>query len=694
MELEEHFVYKSKKDRSIITEFLKEDKMDVDAARKRTFEQVVDDEKENTREVFNGTVTKETSGKKVSESVEEQSYSKKAVNGYEETKESSSKKIKSTSVEASSVAELGVISEQEQILQSESSKSKSKSSASLSIEETSTSSFSSKSEKESVSSSAKKTEESILSVSTSVEETKVKANTKSKESAMIVGVSVETEQSASSTSTKESKSSLITSVETEESQERTKGLGLSVETSEGKVEEVPEECRLEPQGLDDGGDVPQDTTDSAPTSLCNDSGFLESSMLESSLFQANESLLESALEDSTVSTTTSGKAEDSAKVSTESDTEVKAKTLKEESQVEESVLSESETSEATSAVQKSEASEAKESKESVTSTTKVTQEKESSHVKEVTEDTSAEATTLTTTAEQLQAKVEEETIKTERTSISQETSRADETTELTSAGDITGLLDEKPDPTTVVEEEVVAVAEDQQEQRARWVDQITTRTETLTMEGEGKKVDELKAKDETAVAVEKQEEQAELSTASMEVSESSVDAESLVGRQASVVDELPVTQDEVAATKLESPGKQEGGHQSRLEVDEGLSAQNVLGLERTPTPIFEDVESSVDSAQQAGVAKEENLAVKAEVDTEETKKAGKAEDELKISAEASVSEGEGLSAPRIASVPDDVSVVLGQAIRLVSQVQGETTYFVGHLLFCRLWCFVFNVSFC
>lgn len=730
MELEEHFVYKPKKDSSIITEYLREDKMDVDEVRKRTFEQAVDDDKENSQEVLNGTVSKESSGKKLSMSVEEQSYSKSAVNGYEETKKSSSKKTKSTSEESLSAVELGAVSEQEQTLQLESSESKYSASR---VEKTSKSSVSSTSEKELVSSSSKKTEESILSVSTSVEETQVKSKTKSKESAMIVGV--ETEESASFRSKKESKSSLRTSVETEESEAKSKGLNLSIETSETetsskstkqaaksliasveteegkqeadkavlsaeatsettrkeatdggeltaevKVEEVPEECRMEPQGVEDGaGDIPQDMTDSAPTSLCNDSGFMESSMLESSLLQADESMLESAKEESPVRTATPEVTADKAKVSAEKGTKAKAETLKEESHVEEIVVSDaSETSELRSGVQEPAIPDVKENKESVTATTKIAQEKEASYVKEVTEETSADAVSATTTtAEQARVEEREETIKMEKTSVSQALSRADETTELTSAGDITGLLDEKPDPMTVVEEEVVAVAEDQQEQRARWVDQITTRAETLIIEGEGKKVDELKAKDESASATEKHEDKPELSTASTEVSESSVDAESLVARQPSVVDDLPEVQAEVAASKQESSEKQTKGHQERLEVDEGLSAQNVLGLQRMPTPIFEDVESSVDSVKPVGketaaAAKEEDLTVKAEVDTEETKKAGKTEDELKLSAEASVSEGEGVSAPRIVSVPDDVSVMLGQAIRLVSQVQGKT----------------------
>ena len=247
-------------------------------------------------------------------------------------------------------------------------------------------------------------------------------------------------------------------------------------------------------------------------------------------------------------------------------------------------------------------------------------------------------------------------------------SHADETTELTSGGDITGLLDEKPDPVTMLEEEEVAVAEDQQEQRARWVDQITTRTETLTMEGEGKKVDELKAKDEIAIAAEKHEYKPELSTTSTEISESCVDAESLVARQGSVVDELPIAQADLAATNLEGSKKQIGGHQTRLEVDEGLSAQNILGLERAPTPNFEDIESSVDSVQPVEkeaeaafeASEEDHPAMEAELDMEETRKAGHTEDELKLSAEATLSEGEDLSAPRIVSVPDDVSVVLGQ----------------------------------
>ena len=742
MELEEHFVYKSKKDSSIITEYLREDKMDVDAVRKRTFEQAVDDEMENTQEVLDGTVSKESSGKKLSVSVEEQSYSKSAINGYEETKKSSSKKTKSTSEESLSAIELGAVSEQEQTLQLESSESKYSASR---VEKTSKSSISSTSEKELVSSSSKKTEESILSVSTSVEETQVKSKTKSKESAMIVGV--ETEESASFRPKKESKSSLTTSVETEESKAKSEGLSLSVETSEAetsstsskqaaksliasveteegkqeadkavlsaeatsettrkeatdsgkltaevKVEEVPEECRMEPQGAEDGaGDIPQDMTDSAPTSLCNDSGFMESSMLESSLLQADESMLESAKEESPVRTATPEVTADKAKVSAEKGTEAKAKTLKEESHVEEIVVSDaSETSELRSVVQEPEIPDVKESKESVTAATKVAEEKEASYVKEVTEETSADAVAATTTtAEQARVEEREETIKMEKTSVSQDLSRADETTELTSAGDITGLLDEKPDPVTVVEEEVVAVAEDQQEQRARWVDQITTRAETLIIEGEGKKVDELKAKDESASATEKHEDKPELSTASIEVSESSVDAESLVARQPSVVGDLPEVQAEVAASKQESSEKQTRGHQARLEVDEGLSAQNVLGLQRMPTPIFEDVESSVDSVKPVGketaaAAKEEDLTVKAEVDTEETKKASKTEDELKLSAEASVSEGEGVSAPRIVSVPDDVSVMLGQAIRLVSQVQGKTALHLTVFL-CRMW---------
>ncbi|XP_070188406.1 obscurin-like isoform X2 [Littorina saxatilis] len=614
MELEEHFVYKSDKDTNVITEPLEE-------YSKRTFEQVVDKERENTREIMNGAVSKS--------SLLEESYGKTTMNGYEETRQSSSKKVTSVSEEGSSV----IISEEERLLESKSAKSKSKSS----VSET----------EESSSSSSKRTEEKSMSVSASLEETKVKAKTESKESEMIVGVSVETEESSSSLkSKKESKSILKTSVETEESSEKSKELNSSGEieeekrksdkallstevttesskketeesnklTADVKVEEVSEECRLELQGTADNDDKSLDTADSALTSLGHDSGFLESSLLESS--QLEESIKSAAGSEAT---------EDTAKVSAETVTKSKAESVKVESHVEESKLSVS--SETTSVVEKT-----------------VT-------------------TTVTTTTEQ--AKAEEVTSRTEKTAISQEISRADETTEETSKGDITGLLDEKPAPETAVVEQVI----EDEEQKSKWVDQITSRTETIKIESEGKKVDELNIKEDTAVAAEKQEEKADLKQATTKSPpETSVDVESLASRQGSVIGELAVVKDEVADSTKERKKK---GHEERLEVDENLSAQNTLGLEKVPSHL--EVESSVDFVEHArnDAAEEEKLTLKSEVDVEETKKDKKAEEEMKITAETSVDESKAKSAPKVASVPEDVSVELGQIIRLVSQVQGS-----------------------
>jgi hypothetical protein len=70
-------------------------------------------------------------------------------------------------------------------------------------------------------------------------------------------------------------------------------------------------------------------------------------------------------------------------------------------------------------------------------------------------------------------------------------------------------------------------------------------------------------------------------------------------------------------------------------VDEGISAQNVLGLKKARPGLTKELDgSSVDAVKPGEV------------------------------------EGAEGSAPRIVAAPDDVTVILGEAIRLVSQVQG------------------------
>jgi hypothetical protein len=87
-------------------------------------------------------------------------------------------------------------------------------------------------------------------------------------------------------------------------------------------------------------------------------------------------------------------------------------------------------------------------------------------------------------------------------------------------------------------------------------DQVTSKTETLVIEGEGRKVEELKAR-EAEKAVEKQVSGAQLKTAQTKgAAEASVRAESLVGRQGSVVGELQVLTDDVATSTLEPGQKQ------------------------------------------------------------------------------------------------------------------------------------------
>ncbi|XP_076459478.1 uncharacterized protein LOC143292788 isoform X2 [Babylonia areolata] len=728
MALEEHIVFTSGGDHSIMTGRPGDSKMDMETARRRTFEQVVDEEKEITREVLNGTVSKEVSSKKTSETT----TSKQVFSKYEESVESKSKRTT-------------IISEETSV--SRSSKMKS-----IQSEDTTKS-------------------EDILSISASMDETKVKSDLDETEKGM--KVSVETEQSyssqqqvgqvivsadsetneknkalgrslqvtegeTSSSLTKDSAKDLITSVSTEEisetkqsssnqkqtghvaasaeseSTEKNQGLGLSVEVSEGEtssslakdstkslvtsvstdevstetsrktrieqmkmevkteVEEVPKECRMEPQGRGEEDTTTVDVIDGAASSLCNDSGFMESSMLDSSQFPADGSVVESALD--------SSRAETISATTATTETGSTAVSVKTGVNVEESVLEESSTSETPdeiiTLVKKSKIITTEENVETVvTSATTVTQE--TTLVKEVTEGEPDETTTVTTTAAE-EAKLEEAAPDRHRPSVSQEVSHAEETVENISGGDITGLLDERPDPATVVEEEVVGVAEeDQQGQRTRWVDQITSRTETLAIEGEGRKVEELSVEqEEAAVATQIQVDQVELSRTTQETGpEVSVDAESLVGRQTSVVEDLSTTQEQLATVNTEAPAKDRKGFEERLEVDEELSAKNVLGLQRTPTSAFDEVESSVDPALQAGKKDRDGVTLKAEVSTEESKTGREDDRQLRVSAESSVAQGEaqstGLSAPTLVSVPDDVSVQLGQTIRLTSQVQGS-----------------------
>ncbi|KAL8623451.1 hypothetical protein ACOMHN_061964 [Nucella lapillus] len=712
MELEEHIVYKSNKDHTIMTEFARvSSKTELEAAQRRTFEQIVDEEKENVREILNGTVSKDFSSKKSSESstiiesVTEQSYGKKVLGKYEE--ESSSKRSLIISEENTSLAFHSEIESME-------------------------------------SSGTRQSKEKGLSVLTSMEETKVKADLAEKE--MIMKVSVDTEESSSSQSksgrltvsidseinekskerglsvevsgvetssstTQKSSNELVTSVSTEETSTESSRKGEEKERRlrvEVEVEEVADECRMEIEGQEEEEDLTKSVRDSAPTSLCNDSGFMESSVMDSTQLHA-DSALDSALESSTL---------DSVESETDSS---KTKPVKREISVEESRVQESIASETSDITSLEEQSEVLKSDDVSVVTSTTTDTRKTSLVEEIRKKDVGETTTETTVSRWEEVKAAEEVIRRESTtvsqemssvsqemsSVSQEMSHAEETVENISGGDITGLLDEIPDPTTVVEEvEVVEEApEGQGEPRARWVDQVTSKTETLAMEGEGRKVEDLTSEEEAAVATQTQVEQANLSRTTSETApETSVDADSLTARQTSVVEDLSTDLEQVATVDTEVSSKdRRRGFEERLEVDEELSTRNVLGLEKAPKSTLDEQGSSVDSFSQAGqetkaADMDDGLTVKAEVSTEESvSKAADMDDgltvkaevsteeslsqedeELRISAEVSVSESEARAAekgergaPRMVSVPEDVSVQLGQTIHLVSQVQGD-----------------------
>nr|KAG5697851.1 hypothetical protein BaRGS_017108 [Batillaria attramentaria] len=785
MELEECFVYKSDNAHTISTEFYREES-DSDAARKRTFEEIVDEEKENSLEGRYKLGGKDFSGKKSGESAAlselnatEEAYSRQQVDESEETQEARYKKKKTVVEEYSSksASQVAVKAEHESLVESESSMKKS---AKATTESRSESSFAAKMETEAVSTSSKKSEESSFYASSSVEESSLKARKESKGSEMVLGVSVETEESSSlysksksgktlvasieteesaskveqktksaevtemevtsktsketsgKAATKESERSLITSIETEEKSVESTRSAMSAEVTstsitesqeqqrskittdasveESKREEVPEECRMEPQDLNevDGlGDLSQSMTESALTSLCNDSGFVETSLMESSQLQVDESIVESVVEESSKETSSF----DTAKVSTEEEKEMdrKLQTVRKESYVEESQVTQ--IVEEAASVKQTELSQAVEKMDTDASkdTSKAKVIQEAYQTEEISEDSSANISELESeskSSKQVTEKTEvkEESVKTETVSVSQEESHAEQTTQETSSGDITGLLDETNEQTTVVEEQAAAVEEDL-EHRARWVDQITSRADTITMEGERKEVAELKTSEDAAVTAEsseKKDDSSQLGTADVSVEESRVQPlDSQGAEEVSKLSDAEKTSAEISEADAKAKASKEEVEESSVdplsvttasesEVDD-ISVSGNEAAELIESEAKSDlVESSTVavSEETSKQAEENGLTITADIDTEETKAASRKEEELKVSAEVDVAEkketdklqasaevdvtdGAAKAAPRIVSVPDDVSIELGETIHLTSQVQGN-----------------------